>query len=750
VLGIARDITERKKAEEQVERIFNMTGYMVCVAGLDGYFKRVNASFEEVLGYSAEELLARPFNDFVHPEDRAKTAAVVEEKLAEGEQVIGFENRYRCKDGSYKWLSWTSRPVVQEGIMYAIAYDITERKQAQQSLEESESRFRELVENIREVFWMENVEGTELLYVSPAYEEIWGRSCEEFYRNPKVWIDAIHPDDRQRVYDHFSQFRETGKYSEEFRIVRPDGMIRWIWDRGVLIHNESGEVTRVAGIAEDITERKEVEDALKESEKRFRILSEAAFEGIGVAEKGVLVDANKAFTRIIGYSLEELKGKQVIELVAPEHRELVTENIRSGYEGIYEHKGLHKDGSLIDLEVHGCSVTYQGRTMRLTAIRDITERKQAEEALRDSEMRSRALLDSSPVCNKIIDLEFRLQFMSAAGQKQLGIADIKPFYGQPYPFDFYPESIRTLTTEYLERAKTGEIVSLELPVHDIEGREVWYYTTFVPVRDEEGRIEYIIATSIDITERKNAEEEARQHQAELAQVRRIHTLGEMASGLAHELNQPLCAILNYANACLLMMKQDVDESGKITDAIRQISAQADRAGEIIRRLRGLIGKREPRQSSCHINEIVGEVLKIEKSEANQRNITVEKEFGENIPLIIADNIQIEQVILNLVRNAFEAMADTIVGQRKLTIQTSTVGSDAVEVIVRDTGRGLSPEDIEEVFDSFFSTKRDGLGVGLSLSRSIIEAHGGHLWAEPNPDYGATFRFTLPLKGKRYE
>jgi PAS domain S-box-containing protein len=131
----ARDITERKRAEDQVEKIFNLTGYMVCVAGMDGYFKRVNASFEEVLGYSAEELLARPFNDFVHPEDKAKTAAVVKDKLAAGVQVIGFENRYHCKDGSYKWLSWTSRPVVQEGIMYAIAYDITERKRAEEERE---------------------------------------------------------------------------------------------------------------------------------------------------------------------------------------------------------------------------------------------------------------------------------------------------------------------------------------------------------------------------------------------------------------------------------------------------------------------------------------------------------------------------------------------------------------------------------------------------------------------------------------
>jgi len=195
-----------------------------------------------------------------------------------------------------------------------------------------------------------------------------------------------------------------------------------------------------------------------------------------------------------------------------------------------------------------------------------------------------------------------------------------------------------------------------------------------------------------------------------------------------------------------MVRTETPDSGKLEGAIEAIAAQADRAGEIIRRIRNLVTKRELEQSTVNLNDIVREIVEMEKAEASQNNITVQTELAEDMPLVLADKIEIEQVVLNLVRNAFDAMSDTAVGERKLTIRTSRLRSDSIELAVCDTGQGLPAEDAEKLFDSFFTTKPDGLGIGLSLSRSIIKAHGGRLWAEPNPDCGATFRFTLPLKG----
>ena len=195
-----------------------------------------------------------------------------------------------------------------------------------------------------------------------------------------------------------------------------------------------------------------------------------------------------------------------------------------------------------------------------------------------------------------------------------------------------------------------------------------------------------------------------------------------------------------------MTRAKTADSSKLTYAMEQIAFQTNRAGEIIKHIRSLVSKREPQRYSLDVNDVIREVVNMEKAEAGQRGVSIKTKLGKSMPLILADKIEVEQVILNLVRNGFEAMSDTEVGRRKITIQTSRVGSDSIQVAVRDTGKGLSPEDPEKVFDSFFTTKPDGLGIGLSLSRSIIEAHGGRLWAESNPDCGASFLFTLPVKG----
>ena len=305
-----------------------------------------------------------------------------------------------------------------------------------------------------------------------------------------------------------------------------------------------------------------------------------------------------------------------MELVAPEHRELVSERIRSGYDGAYEHKALHKDGHIVDVEVHGRSVIRGSKSMRLTAIRDITESKEAR----------------------------RLQ---------------------------------------------------------------------------------------------------RKHQEELAHAWRVNTMGEMASGLAHELNQPLCAVLNYANACLQMINRSNDIPDDFTAAVTAITTQAERAGKIIRRIRSLIAKRAPTQSAVDVNRVVADVVETERAEAEQQAIPIVTDLAENLPAVLADNVEIEEVILNLVRNAFDAMIDTPRDSRRVTIKTTLNTDDMIQLSVTDTGKGLPDVGPEGVFDFFFTTKDTGLGIGLSISRSIVESHKGKIWAAPRPDHGATFTFTLP-------
>ncbi|HUU95554.1 MAG TPA: ATP-binding protein, partial [Phycisphaerae bacterium] len=251
----------------------------------------------------------------------------------------------------------------------------------------------------------------------------------------------------------------------------------------------------------------------------------------------------------------------------------------------------------------------------------------------------------------------------------------------------------------------------------------------------------------DITERKRAEQEARQRQADLAHVSRLTLMGEMASSLSHDISQPLCTILFYARGCVRRIRSGTADPTALLDVMEKVAAQAEAAGRIVRRLREFVSKRAPHLSTVDINELIRQSLSLVQSEISEGGITLRLRAAEPLPPVRADRVQIEQVILNLVRNGIEALQAVEAGQRELTIATSSSAGGTITVAVHDTGAGLSAEVAERVFDSFFSTKPDGMGMGLSISRSIIEAHGGRLWVVPNAERGATFQFRLPVMRK---
>ena len=253
----------------------------------------------------------------------------------------------------------------------------------------------------------------------------------------------------------------------------------------------------------------------------------------------------------------------------------------------------------------------------------------------------------------------------------------------------------------------------------------------------------MVVNSRDVTERKRIEAEARQHQAELSYLLRLSTVGEMAAGLAHELNQPLAAITNYAKGCARRIVSSAGKPSQIVPALEEIAAQAMRAGDIIRRLRNLSRKGEVRREPVDVNELVREVARFVDAEAHERAVRLQLDLAPQLPQVCADAIEMEQVILNLVRNGLEAVSGVEGGARELLLRT-TAADDTLEIAISDTGEGLAADVAEKMFDPFFSTKPGSLGMGLSISRSIVEAHGGRLWATPNLPRGTTFRFTLPV------
>ncbi|MHC4943732.1 MAG: ATP-binding protein [Planctomycetota bacterium] len=273
-----------------------------------------------------------------------------------------------------------------------------------------------------------------------------------------------------------------------------------------------------------------------------------------------------------------------------------------------------------------------------------------------------------------------------------------------------------------------------------------------PIMDKQGNSSGTVVVFRDITERKKAQKRELQHQTELAHAARLSSIGEMASGMAHELNQPLSAISTLLGGCLRIIDSGVDRPEELLDAMREAQKQTERAGKTIGSIKRFARRQSARRSTVDMNALIREAVQLIEPERRNQHVRIDMLLGAGLPVIQADSIQIEQVILNITQNAFEAMEGTERKARELAIRTELNGEGFIEVTLSNTGRSLAADLMDKVFDSFYTTKPQGLGIGLSLSRSIIEAHGGRIWAMPNPGRGVTFKFTIPTsqKGRKDE
>nr|WP_249128496.1 sensor protein FixL [Bradyrhizobium lablabi] len=388
--------------------------------------------------------------------------------------------------------------------------------------------------------------------------------------------------------------------------------------------------------------------------------------------------------------------------------------------------------------------TDDGRPHHLTGIAfDIDEEKQVEEALRIRETHLRSILETIPDAMIVIDRRGVMQFFSNAAERQFGYA-AEEAIGQNVSI-LMPEPDRTLHDSYLERyllsgerriigigrivtgkRKDGTTFPMHLSVGEMRSGGEPYFTGFVR----------------DLTEQQQTQHRLQELQSELVHISRLSAMGEMASALAHELNQPLAAISNYMKGSRRLLSASNDPNReRIESAMDRAAEQAQRAGQIIRRLRDFVARGESEKRIESIAKLIEESGALGLTGAREQGVNLQFELDRKHDLVLVDRVQIQQVLVNLFRNALEAMASS--PQRRLVASTRVVADDMVEISVADTGSGFAEGVESNLFQTFFTTKEAGMGVGLSISRSIVEAHGGKMWAESNSSGGATFRFTLP-------
>lgn len=380
---------------------------------------------------------------------------------------------------------------------------------------------------------------------------------------------------------------------------------------------------------------------------------------------------------------------------------------------------------------------------------DITDLHRAEAALRDSEQRFRLAFSHSPLGMALISNAGRLLQVNDAFCSMLGYTE-SALTGQSITDIIHPDDDDS--EQLLHHLMQRQIPSFTINtryMHE-DGRAIWTRMTAGGIHKHDGQILYGLAMIEDITEQRQLAEKAHKHECELAHMSRLSSLGEMAGGIAHEINQPLSSILSSAEATIRQIDAGQARTPHTRQMLDRIVQQAERTGQIIKRLRTLAQKHEPNCQTLDLRDVTNEAIELIKLEAQHRNIGLQLDMPDTPAMVCVDAIEIQQVILNLVRNAFDAMDTTDTSQPLVTVYIHEIDNGQVVLEVADTGPGLDQQTLDQIFNPFFTTKDDGLGIGLSISRSILEAHKGSLWAENREPSGASFFFSVPSTGKEHQ
>jgi two-component system sensor kinase FixL len=559
------------------------------------------------------------------------------------------------------------------------------------------------------------------------------------------FLSRIHPDDRSPTNHSLRQCRATGSECDlDFRTLSAGGEGRWLCMRGRPF-NLHGHATEVRGVFLDMMLRKTAEEA---NSRLAAIVASSDDAIVGKTLDGIVTDWNRGAELVFGYRAEEIVGRS-ISITVPEGQDTETATIldrikRGERVEHFETRRRRKDGEIIDVSVTVSPVwDSSGRLLGASKVaRDITATKRAQTALAEREAHLQSVLDTVPDAMIVIDIEGVMQSFSATAERLFGYAPNEAI-GHNVSI-LMPASYREQHDNYLARylttgerriigigrivvgqRKDGSTFPMELAVGEMRSGERRFFTGFVR----------------DITERQETQQRLHDLQAELIHMSRFTALGEMASMLAHELNQPLTAVANYLNGGRRLLESgQIDSLPIVREALDRAGEQALRAGQIIRRLREFVSRGESERRVEDLVKLIEEASALALVGAKEAGVRVSFEFDARVAFVLADKIQIQQVLHNLMRNAVEAMQET--SRRELTVSTHQLDKETVQVFVSDTGLGIAPEIAEQLFQPFVTTKRHGMGVGLSISRTIVESHGGRLWAEPNPGGGSVFRLTL--------
>ncbi|MCX5543757.1 PAS domain S-box protein [Paraburkholderia sp. CNPSo 3076] len=799
--GINTDIEDRKQAEasmraheERFRLIVDRLPTRVILFTAEGEVLQANRHTLKYSGATVDDLKQWTVKDFIHPDDQRATVSRFYASIRSGEPY-DFESRHRRADGVYQWFRVQGFPLQdKEGriaLWYFLQTDIDDRKRAE-ALLAGEKRLLEmvavglplptvlddlcgLVEQIASdclcsialiepgdmTFQRVNAPGLALTYTYPSSggrvqqdqgpcglaaslsEQIVVSDIASESRWPKAWRDSSLAHGLRACWATPILSR-TNEVLGTFTIFRsePGTPTPFQFDL-------TGRLTQLASIA---IERARSERALKRSEERFRAIVDTTPDCVTVvANDGTVLLVNPAGSRAFGsVRADSMIGACYFDFVAPEHRARYVEfnrNICSGRGDFLEFDFISPNNKRRHLETHAAPMhDSDGAIVQLGVTRDITARKQAEAQLRKSaalmaKVEQLTLSGSFSWRPETGSFTWSAQLYRIFGFEQGVRVTLDMIAARVHPGDLH------LLHEMIERAKDGQHLEFEHRLLLSDGSVRHVRIQAHATRNPQGRLDYIGAIH-DVTERRESEEALYGLRVELAHASRVNSLGALTASIAHEINQPLAGIMTNASTGLRMLSAQPPNVEGALGTVKRTIRDGHRASEMMRRLRALYSKKMVTKDAVDLVEAANDVIELLLAEIRNKRIVLRLETADNLPPVTGDRVQLQQVVLNLLLNAMEAMNGIAERPRQMVVKIERDDGDRLRLAVTDSGMGIDPQHAGRLFDAFFTTKREGMGIGLSVSRCIIERHGGRLWASSNEGFGATFSFSIPCRAER--
>jgi len=756
---MATDILRKAQAaEDRFEALLDASPDGILITDAEGCIEMFNAAAERLLGYSESAIVGQSFDRLVEAGHRDRppggNARAVLDALSKesGEPAREFIAR-RSNDTALPVELTVGRTRGDDDCFIVVIRDITRRNKAAAALARSET-------NLRMSQSLAHLGSFEFSYPEngDAYwsEEVFRILSRDPAQGPLIIRDllaVVHPDDQDRLRQAAATAtRQGGVFRVEYRVLHPDGSSRHIETHARIIAGQGPGKWRVNGTVLDVSDRYRFEQALRQERDR----AESYLDLVGVMvialdTSGNITLINDQGLAILGCSEEDVLGRNFFQL-------FVSRGDQDAALSRFADTLHEVDGG--QLELLWLNTLGNGRRLvrwrnqqlsnangepegLLCAGEDITEQQQTENDLKRAEEELRLTFHYAPIGMATLNIDGVITSVNQALCGMLGASE-RVLLGRAIVDLAHPDDRAGAESMRLSLLR-GDVEYLreETRYQRSDGSIMSGVVRYSLARDLRNRPLMFVVQVVDRTEQLQAELEIRRQRESLAQAARLGTMGEMAAAIAHELNQPLTAISSYAQACQRMMESGSIQQKDIKEILNKVHAQARRAGRVIQGLRSFVKQRAVNRQPTDLHRVLRDVSMLAELDARAHGIVMQVEASDVLPRVQADPIQLQQVLLNLIRNGVDAMADGQAKKPLIEIRASMEQNEEVWITVTDYGAGISTDHAENLFEPFFTTKKEGMGMGLSLSRSIIEAHGGRLEFSAHPEGGSEFNITLP-------